>query len=128
VRSAKIAAFEERRRARVGTFIDSARITRTNPGAVSDLMRFAASMAVVPVVDRRTGQIVYRLRVRGGGVCLPTVYVDGFPVPLVSDLREMDTFVRPPDVGALEMYTAGQAPAEFTGGNRCAYVVITTKW
>jgi hypothetical protein len=127
VRSVKVAAFEERRRMYPGTFIDSVTLERRNALRTSDLPAMAASMVVVPHYVPGAG-LTYKLRVRGGGLCLPLVYLDGFPIQLVQDLREIDMFLRPADVLALELYTGGQAPAAIARPGQCAIMSITTKW
>ena len=127
VRSAKIAAFEDRRRAYAGTFLDSIVLQRRNALRTSDLAAMAPSMIVVPHQSPLEG-LTYKLRVRGGGLCLPLVYIDGYPITLQKDLREIDMFLQPSELQALEIYTAGQAPAEISRFGWCAYMVITTKW
>ena len=127
VRSAKIAAFEDRRRAYAGTFLDSVVLQRRNALRTSDLAAMAPSMIVVPHQSPLEG-LTYKLRVRGGPLCLPLVYLDGYPITLDKDLRELDRFLQPGEVQAFEIYTAGQAPAELSRFGACAYMVITTKW
>lgn len=128
VYSSRVAAFEARRRARVGQFLDSTAIERMSALVVTDLVRRAASMTIVPVFDRQAGRVVDRLRVRGGGSCLPIVYVDGIPIRIDTDLREIDHLVRPADILGMELYTAGQAPPDLTQLGACATIAVTTRW
>jgi hypothetical protein len=129
-------AFNERRRAFSGTFLDAERIDRAIPIFVSDLFRQASGITVVPMSSPDMQGTVYMLRVRGGGgfaatgrqLCLPLVFIDGMRFALQYDLRELDQLVAPRDLQSVEFYPGVSAPVQFNRTNNCASIVITTKW
>ncbi len=130
----KLADFERRRRAMAaGTALDSARVRRANVTRPSDLFRFVPSATIVPVQDPRTGRRIELLRVRGAAsgvspLCLPLVFVDGMPLTLIEGLQELDLFLTPDDVLALEFYPGNTAPAQFYRYGSCGSLVVTTRW
>jgi hypothetical protein len=133
----KLMDFEERRRSvGAGTALDTGRIRRANLTRPSDLFHHVPGATIVPSYDGRMGRSVDLLRVRGGAasisggspLCLPVVFLDRMPLALTSDLRELDTFLTPGDLLAVEFYPRGLAPMQFYRDGTCGSLVITTRW
>ena len=107
----------------MGRYLDRAQIERRNPLEVTDLLRTIPGMQVVwngtdyDVVSGRGTSL--------SGSCKPTIYIDGSPV--LGDVSP-NTFVRPNDVEAMEIYRGADTPAEFQRMNGgCGAIVIWTR-
>jgi hypothetical protein len=115
-RSGPLADFEARRRTLSGTFIGREEIEAVNPYVFSDLLRRVPGARVVP-----TSSTGHRVLLRGG--CIPELWVDGTRAGTTSDL---DSFLKPSDIEALEVYNGASLPAQF-GPNPCGAVVVWTR-
>ena len=96
----------------LGTFITEEDIERWRPLHVRHLVSMLVPSVAAGLKNRRLGA-------RG---CPMTVYLDGF----VVTARELDQFVKPVEVGGIEVYKGlASLPAEFIGN--CGAVVVWTK-
>ncbi|MFO8173692.1 MAG: carboxypeptidase regulatory-like domain-containing protein [Longimicrobiales bacterium] len=111
-----MAGFESRRRTLGGTFFTRDDIERRNPHQFTDLLRMVPGARVVPVSPFGHG-VLFR------GRCIPGVWVDGMRVINTLDL---DTFLQPGDMEAVEVYTGAQLPVEF-GPSPCGAIVVWTR-
>lgn len=111
-----MAGFESRRRALGGTFFTRDDIERRNPHQFTDLLRLVPGARVVPVSPFGHG-VLFR------GRCIPGVWVDGVHVLNTMDL---DSFIRPEDLEAVEVYTGAHLPVEF-GPSPCGAIVVWTR-
>lgn len=98
----------------LGTFITAEDIERWRPLRVSDLVSMLVP-SVGPGLRNRRGFSGLN------PTCRMAVYLDGFAVG-----ADLDSFVKPVEVGGIEVYKGlASTPAEFAG--RCGAVVVWTK-
>ncbi|HEX9483426.1 MAG TPA: TonB-dependent receptor plug domain-containing protein, partial [Gemmatimonadaceae bacterium] len=78
-------------------------------------------------VSSTNGQAqVYSTRTASQDGCV-TIYVDGAPWSSLEP-GDLDSFVRPNEVAAIEVYNGTSVPPQFTTpGQSCASVVVWTK-
>jgi hypothetical protein len=108
--------FEQRQTFRSGSFFTREDIEQRSPMYFSDLLRMVPGARVSP--SSRYGNVV---TLRGG--CSPQLWVDG--VRTVTSLG-LDGILQPMNVEGVEVYHAGQTPAEF-GGDPCGTIVVWTR-
>ena len=108
--------FESRRRTLGGTFFTREYMDQRVLLQFTDLMRMVPGVRVVPVYP-------YGHSVRFRGQCIPSVWVDGTRVISTTDL---DSFLRPDDLEAVEVYSGAQLPAQF-GPTACGAIVVWTR-
>ena len=114
--------FDHRRRVGAGRFFGAEDVTRWHPQQLTDLLRHSPSMSLVPIEP-----FGYALRVRGSGACSPSIFLDGRLLHR-WELADLNAVVPPAELEAMEVYTAQQAPAEFTTRNEhCASIVVWTR-
>ena len=120
--SRALVAFEERRKKGFGHFLDEAAIEKRQASAMSDLLRMTPGITVAP------GMFGDQVLMRGTGMrsfCSPSVFIDGNRV--MNDDGNLDGFVNPQDVRAVEVYTRGSnVPAEFQSLSGCGVIAIWT--
>jgi hypothetical protein len=108
----KRVGFESRKHTGVGRFLGPDDIEKRNPFEFADMMDGMAGLARYPGPygdEYLTGP-------SGPSGCVAYV-VDG--APYVEMTRgDIDTFVRPQEVGAIEVYQPGEVPAEYGNGPR----------
>ena len=108
--------FERRRRSLSGTFITREEIEDRRPFRFTDLLRTVPGARLVPA--RHLG---YQVLLRGG--CVPLLVMDGLRIGADP---ELDLFVQPADVEAVEIYHSPNVPVEF-GMNTCGAIVVWTR-
>jgi hypothetical protein len=88
------------------------------------MLRTVPGLRVVPAGDGTN--VIQSSRDPTGG-CV-TFYVDGSPWQQMTP-GDLDTFVRPEEVAALEVYNGATTPAQFqqAGNSGCTTVVIWTQ-
>lgn len=111
-----LAGFERRRRRLRGTFITREDIEASNPYEFTDLLRTVPGARLVP-----TSTFGNRVLFRGG--CTPDLWVDGTHVSTTADI---DSFLRPEHLEAVEIYRGPELPGEF-GSNLCGAIVVWTR-
>jgi Carboxypeptidase regulatory-like domain/TonB-dependent Receptor Plug Domain len=119
--------FQERRRSAAGRYLTSEDIVRRHPLNTSDIFKMVPGVRLV--LDPNGFDT--RILVRGNMSewCLASFYLDGHLMNALST-DEIDTWVHPNEVKAIEIYSGAGAPAEFQRGMRddgCGSIVIWTK-
>ena len=111
----------KRKQAGLGYFMDGINL-RTDALTVTDAMRSAPGLKIVPS-SNGSG---YTIKSSRGGGCV-TLVVDGTPWKELTP-GDLDSYVPPSDLRAVEVYSASMAPAEFQapGQSNCTTVVIWT--
>lgn len=113
--------FERRRRAGWGgTFFDENMVRRRSPYSVMQLLYDVPTLQV----ERSGFETAVRFR-RMGRLCEPAFFLNGVRMPSEL-LADLDLFVRPHELGGMEVYR-GQTPAEFFAPGNCGAVVVWTK-
>jgi hypothetical protein len=114
---------DRKRSAASGHFIDPETIEKRNAQFFTDLLRTVPGIRVVT-----SGQqsMVYSTRSASQDGCV-TTWVDGSPWRSL-EAGDLDSFVQPPEVAAIEVYQGTNIPAQFqSAGSNCAVVVVWTK-
>jgi hypothetical protein len=112
--------FTRRRRAGQGYYMDDKDINE-NSTFFSDVLRTAPGIRVVPSGPNR--QVI--TSTRGTNSCT-TVWVDGTMWQSMQP-GDIDDFVRPHELAAIEVYSPSTTPAEFQSqGGNCATIVAWT--
>jgi hypothetical protein len=116
--------FLNRKRSSVGGhFIDPEAIERRKATVFSDLLRTVPGLRVQTF---NGGAQVYSTRSSTQDGCV-TMWVDGAQWQQLA-AGDLDSFVRPEEVAAIEVYNGSSVPPQFTTvGQNCAAVVVWTK-
>jgi len=119
----RVGYLERKRTAATGHFIDSDQIERRQALLFTDLMRTVPGVRV----SQSGGQnVLSSTRGATGGGCV-TIFVDGAMWQQITP-GDLDSFVRPQEVAAIEVYSGPQVPPQFTTlGQTCSAVVVWTK-
>jgi Carboxypeptidase regulatory-like domain len=114
--------FDRRQAAGMGTFLTAADIERRNAGDFHDLL---IGLPGIMTASSRSGK-VYLTGSRANRCIHYTV--DGNPFRQTSR-DDIDTFVQPNEVGAIEVYESSEVPNELVVGRAttCTNVIIWTK-
>lgn len=104
-----------RRQRGPGTFILRDRIEASKAKHVSELLRLAPGVQLVP-----EGDLGYSIRLRHG--CRPSIWIDDARTTSV----DIDGLLLPSDIEAIEVYHAGEMPPRF-GLDTCGAVVFWTR-
>ncbi len=108
--------FDLRRETMSGTFLTRDDIEAANVVEFTDLMRTVPGMRVVPM-----GAFGSRIVMRG---CRPDLWLDGTLVS--AGYGDIDSFLRPQDLEAVEVYRGSVVPGEF-GTTQCGAVVAWSR-
>ena len=116
--------FADRKRAGMGYYLDSDQLKNRQTTQFSDMLRTVPGIRVQPAGDG-TNVITSSRDPTGGCV---TFYVDGAPWQQMTP-GDLDTYVRPEEVAALEVYNGSMTPAQFqqAGMSGCTTIVIWTE-
>ncbi len=142
-RQGTLRAFQERSRTGVGRFLNAQDIARHQPMTTSELFYIVPGVYVevdpdttslFAVGTRTTGDDVAislgaMIVMRGTFThrCIPAIYFNGMAMINLTT-RDIDSFMRPEEIAGIEVYTAEQAPAQFTNPVRgCGSIVFWTK-
>jgi hypothetical protein len=119
----KVGWTDRKRSSAGGYFIDPETIEKRHAMLFTDLLRTVPGVRV----SSQNGQAtVESTRSAQGGGCV-TMWVDGAQWQSL-DAGDMDSFVRPEEVVAIEVYNGISVPPQFTTiGQNCAAVVVWTK-
>ena len=114
--------FLERSKRGFGHFLTRADIEKRHPFQFTDLFRMMPGFSLVP--DTGFGYTIVSTRGSGfGGRCQPTIYLDGMKL---SDASDIDGFIMPSDIAAVEAYAGSAgAPPQYSGSG-CGSVLIWT--
>ena len=113
----------ERKNTGNGYFFDGDQINHESM-TFSDVMRISPGLRISPTGDGRT-YVIQDSRSASNG-CV-NYYVDGTPWQTLQP-GDIDTYVRPSEIVALEVYHGSQTPPQFTpaGQGGCATIVVWT--
>lgn len=119
----KVGWSDRKRNGAGGHFIGPDEIDQRKAIRFTDLLRTVPGIRV----QSENGQMsVYSTRSSGGSGCV-TIWVDGSQWQSLQ-AGDMDSFVRPEEVVAIEVYQGSATPPQFTSvGQNCASVVVWTK-
>lgn len=119
----KVGFLNRKRTSAGGHFITPEELERRKAIKFSDVLRTMPGLSV----SESNGQaMISSTRSAQGSGCV-TIYVDGAPWQQIEP-GDLDTFVRPEEVAAVEVYNGTNIPAQFTTpGQSCAAVVVWTK-
>ena len=114
--------FSRRKRTGLGYYLDSEDLKNRNAQFFSDIMRTAPGVRVAS--DGSGRQMIQNSRDPMGGCVI--IYVDGTMWQQMEP-GDIDDFVKPHEVGAIEVYSATSTPAEYQSrGGNCATIVAWT--
>ena len=116
--------FADRKRSGMGYYLDADQLKMRQTTQFSDMLRTVPGIRVQPAGDGTN--VVTSSRSPTGGCVM--FYVDGSPWQQMSP-GDLDTYVRPEEVAALEVYNGSTTPPQFTqpGMGGCTTVVIWTE-
>ena len=116
--------FTDRKKMGMGYYLDADQLKMRQTQQFSDMLRTVPGIRVVPAGDGTN--VIQSSRDPTGG-CV-TFYVDGSPWQQMTP-GDLDQFVRPEEVAALEVYNGSTTPPQFQqpGMSGCTTVVIWTQ-
>jgi hypothetical protein len=114
----------QRKKTGMGHFMDGKDINH-EALAFSDVMRVSPGLRIIPTGDGRTS-VITDSRSSGNG-CV-NYYVDGTPWQTMQ-AGDIDQYVRPAELVAVEVYHGTETPAQYTtpGASSCATIVAWTQ-
>ncbi len=120
--------FEERRSRLNGFFMDREEIDRRGDTRLSDLLRAAPGLTIIPYEGRYIVASERAAPRLDGGACHISYYMDGTPMPLDS-LAGIDVALSVNEIEAVEVYTGGsRVPARFNQSNaRCGVIAFWSR-
>lgn len=121
----KVGFSERKRSGTSGFFMDPDMLSKRQANRFTDLLTTVPGLRVQNAGNGQVSLVSTR-SVAGGGGCV-TVWMDGAEWKQL-DAGDLDSFVRPGEVSAVEVYSGSNVPAQFTTvGSNCAAVVVWTK-
>jgi Carboxypeptidase regulatory-like domain len=128
--SARLNAFEARRRQGMGDFITEADLRKGEGRPLANiLVGRIPGVAVRDVRSRSLGRITLLSRTRGGRICYPDIYLDGVRMVRAgggvgADLGQVEAS----SLGAVEFHETGDMPPEFNStGADCGALLLWTR-
>lgn len=119
----KVGFLDRKRTSAGGYFITPEDLERRKALRFTDVLRTTPGLRVS---DRNGQAMISSTRSAQGSGCV-TVYVDGAPWQQLNP-GDLDTFVQPNEVAAIEVYNGAGIPGQFmTPGRNCTAVVVWTK-
>jgi carboxypeptidase family protein/TonB-dependent receptor-like protein len=118
--------FADRKKTGMGYYLDADQIKMRQTTQFSDMLRTVPGIRVQPVGDGSGANVITSSRDPTGG-CV-TFYVDGAPWQQMTP-GDLDEYVRPEEVAAIEVYNGSTAPPQFqvAGMSGCTTIVIWTE-
>ncbi len=115
--------FTQRQKTGLGYYLSGDRLNK-NTTRLTDALRTVPGIHIVPAGD---GQNVIQSSRDPNGGCV-NIFVDGSPWQQQFP-GDLDSFIRPDELGAIESYSASTVPAQFTipGQGSCETLVIWTE-
>jgi hypothetical protein len=119
----KVGFLDRKRTSAGGYFLGPDQLEKRNSTKFSDILRTTPGLRV----SESNGQaMITSTRSAQGNGCV-TIFVDGSPWQQL-EAGDMDSFVQPNEVAAIEVYNGSSTPVQFTSaGQSCAAVVVWTK-
>lgn len=113
--------FYRRSRSGAGRFLTRDDIERRGALRTTDLLRMMPRISMNPVDPRFATRNAITMRMAGGGLCMPDVFVDGM-ISLTSEDIDM---LLPQDLDGVEVYTsAAMTPVEFRRNTNCGAILF----
>ena len=115
--------FQERRRSSVGRFLTPRDIAVRQPFVTSEIFRSVPGLFLDRTMDAEE-----KVMMRGlfEDRCEPAIYINGQWMNGLTS-GDLDGFIRPNDIAGIEVYMAGQVPAQFQPGlGGCGSLVFWT--
>ncbi len=119
-----LVGFQERRRSSMGRFLTPSDIAVRQPFVTSEIFRSVPGLFLDRTMDAQE-----KVMMRGifEDRCEPAIYINGQWMNGLSS-GDLDGFIRPNDIAGIEVYRAGQVPAQFQPGlGGCGSLVFWTK-
>ena len=118
--------FNDRKKTGMGYYLDADQIKMRQTTQFSDMLRTVPGIRVQPAGDGSGANVITSSRDAMGG-CV-TFVVDGAPWQQMTP-GDLDTYVRPEEVAAIEVYNGATTPPQFqmSGQTSCTVVVIWTE-
>ncbi|WP_309672882.1 carboxypeptidase-like regulatory domain-containing protein [Gemmatimonas sp.] len=119
-----LVGFQERRRSSVGRFLTPRDIAVRQPFTTSEIFRSVPGLFLDRTMDAEE-----KVMMRGlfADRCEPAIYINGQWMNALTS-GDLDGFIRPNDIAGIEVYAAGQVPAQFQPGlGGCGSLVFWTK-
>jgi hypothetical protein len=118
--------FTERKRSGFGYYMDEKQIDNRQAIKFTELLRQAPGIRIMPAGDGSGANVITDARDPNGCV---NIVVDGSPWVSQSP-GDIDSFVQPQEIGAIEVYSGVTTPAQFgvPGQSGCETVVVWTKF
>ena len=118
--------FADRKKTGMGYYLDADQLKMRQTTQFSDMLRTVPGIRVQPAGDGSGANVITSSRDAMGG-CV-TFVVDGAPWQQMTP-GDLDTYVRPEEVAALEVYNGATTPPQFqmSGQTSCTTVVIWTE-
>ncbi len=119
-----LVGFQERRRSSVGRFLAPRDIAVRQPFVTSEIFRSVPGLFLDRTMDAEE-----KVMMRGlfEDRCEPAIYINGQWMNGLTS-GDLDGFIRPNDIAGIEVYMAGQVPAQFQPGlGGCGSLVFWTK-
>lgn len=125
LRARRIQEFARRSELYAGFFLHENELTRKATAPLGNLLGNLPGVTIEEgsVRDQVRGGTPFKVFFRGGQ-CTPTVWVNGQRAWAPQDALAS---IRANQIEALELYRAGEAPAEFSATGRCVTVVVWTR-
>jgi hypothetical protein len=126
-----IKGFQERSRSGAGRYLTADDIMKRHPILSSDVFRNIAGIRML--IDAETGErtIVMRGGVQSAGglnQCAPAIFLNGSFLSESLTAGDIDTWVRPNEIAAIEIYNDVGVPAQFQRAmSGCGAIVIWSK-
>jgi hypothetical protein len=119
----KVGFLDRKRTSAGGYFMSPEQLEKRNAMKFSDILRTTPG---IRVTESNGQAMIASTRATTANGCV-TVFVDGSPWQQLQP-GDMDSFVQPNEVAAIEVYSGASVPAQFaTAGQNCAAVVVWTK-
>ena len=118
-----LVGFQERRRSSVGRFLTPRDIAVRQPFVTSEIFRSVPGLFLDRTMDAEE-----KVMMRGlfEDRCEPAIYINGQWMNGLTS-GDLDGFIRPNDIAGIEVYMAGQVPAQFQPGlGGCGSLVFWT--
>jgi hypothetical protein len=116
--------FSQRQKMGQGFYMGPDELKNRNPTRLSDLFRTVPGLRVTSTPD---GDIVGSSRSAGGNDCV-RYYVDDMPWQS-AEPGDINQFVNPNEVVAMEVYQGSMVPAQYSGaGGSCTTILLWTRF